>query len=83
MKIHFNLNKTANVELEVFDATKGVAVATRNYANVQEGNQTVEFDGKDNNGVFLHPGKYSIGIRAVDENGYRSMMQYTISRIYY
>jgi len=83
LKIHFNLNKKATIELEVFDATEGITVATRTFKNVPEGDQIVEFDGKDNNGVYLHPGKYSVGIRAVDENGYRSMMEYTITRIYY
>jgi len=83
LKIHFNLNKEATIELEVFDATEGVPVATRMFANVPAGDQIVEFDGKDNNGVYLHPGKYSVGIRAVDENGYRSMMEYTITRIHY
>lgn len=83
MKIHFNVNKQSTIELEVFDATKGVPVATRTFANIPAGDQIVEFDGKDNNGTYLYPGKYSVGIRAVDENGYRSMMEYTISRIYY
>jgi len=83
LKIHFTLNKASSIELEFFDASEGVAVATRTYPNVQAGEQIVEFDGKDNNGVYLHPGKYSVGIRAVDEKGYRSMMEYTVTRIHY
>jgi len=83
LKIHFTLNKASTIELEFFDASEGVAVATRTYSNVQAGEQIVEFDGKDNNGVHLHPGKYSVGIRAVDEKGYRSMMEYTVTRIHY
>jgi len=83
LKIHFSLNKASTIELEVFDATEGVPVATRTYTNIASGDQIVAFDGKDNNGVYLHPGKYSVGIRAVDENGYRSMMEYTITRIDY
>jgi len=83
LKVHFTLTKGATVELEVIDATEGVAVATKTYENIGTGEQTIEFDGKDNNGVYLHPGKYSVGIRAVDANGYRSMMVYTITRIYY
>lgn len=83
LKIHFTLNKASTIELEFFDAKEGVAVATRTYANVQAGEQIVEFDGKDNNGVYLHPGKYSVGLRAVDENGYRAMMEYTVTRIHY
>lgn len=83
LKIHFTLNKVANIELQFIDSASGVAVATRTYDNVPSGEQIIEFDGKDNNGVYLHPGKYSVGIRAVDENGYRSMMEYTVTRINY
>jgi len=83
LKIHFTLNKPATIELEVFDARLGTTVATREYLNIPAGDQIVEFDGRDNKGVFLHPGKYSVGLRAVDENGYRSIMEYTVTRIYY
>jgi hypothetical protein len=83
LKIHFALNKAATVEFELFDATSGVPVATRSYTGLSAGEQVVEFDGKDNNGVYLHPGTYTLGIRAVDENGYRSIMEYTVTRIYY
>ncbi len=83
LKINFTLNRPATIELEVFDARLGVTVSTREYRNIGAGDQTIEFDGRDNKGVFLHPGKYSIGIRAIDENGYRSIMEYTVTRIYY
>ena len=83
LKVHFNLNKDATIELEVFDAKAGVTVATRSYPSITAGEQTIEFDGRDNNGVYLHPGTYTLGIRAVDENGYRSIMEYTVTRIYY
>jgi PKD repeat protein len=83
LTIHFTLNKPATIELEVFDARLGTTVATREYLNIPSGDQIVEFDGRDNKGVFLHPGKYSVGLRAVDENGYRSIMEYTVTRIYY
>jgi hypothetical protein len=83
LKIHFHLNKASTIELEVFDATEGVPAATRTYTNIASGDQIIEFDGKNNNGIYLNPGKYSVGIRAIDENGYRSMMEYTITRIDY
>ncbi len=83
LKIEFDLNKDADIELEVYDAQKGVIAATRSYKNIKAGKAVVEFDGRDNYGVYLHPGKYTIGLRAVDKSGYRSLMQYTVTRIDY
>ena len=83
LKIHFELNKASNVEMELYDAKRGVIVASRNYSNLNKGEQTVEYDGKDNSGNYLYPGTYTLGIRAVDKHGYRSIMHYTIIRIKY
>ena len=83
LRVHFILSKTANVELVLYDAKEGTKVATRQYSNLVSGGQIVTFDGKDNNGNNLHPGKYMLGIRAVEQNGYRSMVEYTAIRIYY
>ncbi|QCI28956.1 PKD domain-containing protein [Caminibacter pacificus] len=83
LKVSFSLNKKAKIELEVYDAELGMLVATRTYNNIEAGDTYVLFDGKDNNGVYLRPGKYTVGIRAVDETGYRSIMKYNVFRIYY
>ncbi len=83
LKIDFELNKASNVEMELYDAIRGVIVASRNYSNLDAGEQRVEYDGKDNSGNYLYPGTYTLGVRAVDENGYRSIMHYTIIRIKY
>ena len=83
LKINFKLNKDATIELEVYDAQKGVLAATRTFKNVKSGEATIEFDGKDNYGVYLHPGKYTIGLKAVDKSGYRSITQYCVTRIDY
>ena len=83
LKINFSLNKDANVELELFDAKTGITVATREYTGLSAGEQTIEFNGKNNHDIYLAPGIYTLGLRAVDENGYRSIMEYTVTRIYY
>jgi hypothetical protein len=83
LKLEFELTKEANIELELYNADTGGLVTTRLYHNVQAGDQIITFDGKNNQGVYLHPGKYTLGIRAVEQNGYRSMMKYTLIRIKY
>jgi hypothetical protein len=83
LKINFDLNKDSNIEMELYDAQRGVMVASRQYNGLSAGANIVKYDGKDNSGDYLYPGTYTLGIRAVDVNGYRSIMQYTIIRIHY
>jgi len=83
LKVSFELNKASDIELELYDAKRGVLVASRQYIGLSSGEQTIKYDGKDNHGDYLYPGTYTLGIRAIDENGFRSIMQYTIIRIYY
>jgi len=79
----FDLSKTANVELTVSDAETGQTVARRFANGLSAGAASVEWDGKDDNGVFVAPGRYRLGVAAFDSNGYRSMRVYALQRIYY
>lgn len=83
LKITFDLTRSATVELVIFDADSGTVAATREYANLPAGTNTIEYDGRDNHGVRLKPGRYTLGVRAVDERGYRSLMRYQVMRIAY
>ncbi len=83
VKIGFELSRSATAELVVFDASSGTVAATREYSSLSQGPNTVEYDGRDNNGVRLKPGSYTVGVRAVDERGYRSIMRFNIMRIAY
>jgi flagellar hook assembly protein FlgD len=81
--ITFSLNKSADVELIVNDATTGSVVATRAYTGLTSGQNAVFWDGRDDNGVFVAPGRYRIGIAAIDNTGYKSLKIYAVQRIYY
>ncbi len=83
LKISFDLSRPATAELVVYDASTGTVAATREYKGLDAGTNTVAFDGRDNHGVRLRPGSYTVGVRAVDERGYRSIMRYNIMRIAY
>ncbi len=79
----FDLSKTANIELTVSDAETGQTVARRFVNGLAAGSASIEWDGKDDNGVFVAPGRYRLGVAAFDNNGYRSMRVYALQRIYY
>ncbi len=79
----FDLSKTANVELTVSNAETGQTVARRFANALPAGTASIEWDGKDDNGVFVAPGRYRLGVAAFDSNGYRSMRVYALQRVYY
>ncbi|RLB75753.1 MAG: hypothetical protein DRH06_07340 [Deltaproteobacteria bacterium] len=81
--ISFNLTGDALVELSVVDAKTGLIVAYRKYSDLLSGSNTIEWDGRNGAGEFIAPGKFRIGVRAVDTTGYASLLQYTLLRIYY
>jgi len=81
--ISFNLTADASVELSLVDAITGVLMVYKKYDNLKAGQNTIKWDGKNNIGEFIAPGKFTIGVRAIDSTGYRSLTQYTLQRIYY
>lgn len=82
-RISFTLTSPASVELKIADAQSGTLAATRIYKDLPAGENTIEWDGKNSSNEFLSPGKYRLGVRTIDANGYRSLMEYTLQRIYY
>ncbi|MGZ8944056.1 MAG: PKD domain-containing protein [Methylococcaceae bacterium] len=81
--ITFSLNKIADAELIVFDATTGGALASRYFRQLPAGNNIVHWDGRDDNGTFVAPGRYRLGMAAIDSNGHRSIRLYALQRVYY
>ncbi len=77
------LSKPSTLELVVADMDKGVDVATRVYATLPAGEQTLIWDAKNDVGQYLAPGDYRMGIRSVDERGSRSMFWFRTQRIQY
>lgn len=81
--VSFTLSAAANVELSVADAETGQTVARRFVTGLLGGDNTVYWDGKDDQGVFVAPGRYRLGVAAIDANGFRSLRVYALQRVYY
>lgn len=81
--ISLNLSKDATIELVVSDVATGSEVAHRTITNQTAGDIEVLWDGKGDDDEFLAPGEYRIGVRAVGDNGARSMFIFGMQRIYY
>ncbi|MEA2091542.1 MAG: FlgD immunoglobulin-like domain containing protein, partial [Campylobacterota bacterium] len=83
LSISFDLSTDASVTLSINDAKSGATVMIKQYASLTEGSQIVEWDGKDEDGKYIAPGVYRIGIKATDSYGYTSLTQYALQRIFY
>lgn len=81
--LNLTLTKVSTIEMVVSDMNKGVDVATRVYPDTAIGEQTLIWDGKNNNDQYLAPGDYRIGVRSVDSTGNRSLFWYRTQRIDY
>ncbi|MFA7062095.1 MAG: PKD domain-containing protein [Pedobacter sp.] len=80
----FTLNKSATIELVVTDMDAGKEVARLQYPGIQAGNPTsITWDGKGNDGILLAPGRYRLGLTAIDDSGYKSLTVYALQRVYY
>jgi flagellar hook assembly protein FlgD len=77
------LSKKGTVELVVSDMDKGIEVATRVYPNLNGGQHSLSWDGKNNDDQLLAPGDYRMGVRSVDKRGSRSLFWYRTQRINY
>lgn len=79
----FNLSKAADVELIVADAVSGAELTRIRYTGRPSGANTIHWDGKTREGAFVAPGRYRLGLTAIDASGLRSMTIYTVQRVYY
>jgi len=79
----FTLNKAANAEVVVSDAVSGAAVARRFFTGLNAGSNTVYWDGRDDQNRLVAPGRYRLGVAAIDSSGYRSLLLYALQRVYY
>ena len=82
-KISFTLTGDATVELSVTDAQTGTLATSHFYHDLSSGDNTIEWNGRNEAGEFLAPGSYRMGITAIDKQGFRSMTEYTLQRIFY
>lgn len=81
--ITFTLSSPAAVDLVVSNTETGKIVAQWLYPGLGAGVQTITWNGKDNNGNYVVPGRYRLGVSAIDARGFKSLRLYTLQRIYY
>lgn len=79
----FNLNRSGSVELSVYDAETGALVRRQQFDGLAGGAQTVNWDGRDNAGALVAPGRYRLGVTGVSGSGGRSTTIYALQRVYY
>jgi PKD repeat protein len=81
--ISFLLSRGGAAEMTVYDADTGAFVAQKMVSGLSQGENTLTWNGKDNNGTYVSPGTYRIGILGLDERGSRTMEVFTLQRVYY
>jgi flagellar hook assembly protein FlgD len=79
----FSLSKAADVELLIADAESGGVLDRILYPGLPAGSNVIEWDGKTSDGVFVAPGRYRLGVTAIDASGFRSITLYALQRVYY
>ena len=82
-QLKFTLNQPADVMLEVLDVDVGKIITTQRYPDLSAGEQTIEWNGQDSDGILVGPGNYRLGLKAIDAQGYQSRIRAGIQRIYY
>ena len=83
LTISFDLSSDASVTLTINDAQTGATVMSKEYASLIKGSQSITWNGKDEDGKYIAPGVYRIGVKATDTYGYTSLTQYVLQRIFY
>ncbi|AXQ29559.1 PKD domain-containing protein [Solimonas sp. K1W22B-7] len=81
--LQFKLTKAATIELVVSHVETGQQVRRQAFLGVPAGDASVKWDGRNNAGKFVAPGKYRLGIRAIDDSGHASPFEYRVQRVYY
>jgi PKD repeat protein len=81
--ILFTLSKASDVQLSINDADTGSLVSVISYPSLSEGENQIIWDGKNQTGEYVVPGRYRLGIKAVDQNGFQSITEYALQQVYY
>ena len=82
-KLSFSLNKAADIRLLVYNADSGGIVYRDSFEDMSAGEQTITWDGKDDQGNYVKPGRYRLGLTAIDGNGFQSITRYVVQQVYY
>lgn len=82
-ELSFDLSHAADVELTVSDVETGKRLYRQLFPGLPAGNNKITWNGTTGNQLLAAPGKYRLGICAIDQRGNRSMALYGLQRIYY
>ena len=77
------LSKASDVQLSINDADTGSLVSVISYPSLSEGENQIIWDGKNQSGEYVVPGRYRLGVKAVDQNGFQSITEYALQQVYY
>lgn len=82
-QVQFTLSKAGNVTLQVIPVGSTTPLRTIAAANLSSGVNTLEWDGKADNGILVNKGEYRLALRATDAAGSQSLVRYLLMRVYY
>ena len=82
-RISYTLTKQSSVTLQVYRSGTNRLVRTINQTNVPAGTATINWDGKNQNGIFVEKGDYHLALRATDAAGNQSIVRYLLVRVFY
>lgn len=82
-EIQVELSRVGSVKLMINDTESGGTVAEFTYNGLNEGANTITWDGRDNDGAFVAPGTYRLGVSGIDDTGYESLTVFALQRIFY
>jgi len=81
--IQIDLSRAGNAKLTINDTESGVIVAEFTHQGLLPGANTITWDGRDNDGNYVAPGTYRLGVSGIDESGHESLTVYALQRVYY
>ena len=82
-QITVELSRAGNVILTINDTDSGATIAEFDYTDLAAGSNTITWDGRNNEGDYVVPGTYRLGVSGVDSTGYQSLTVYTLQRVFY
>ena len=81
--IDVELNSAGDVKLIINDTETGSTVAEFDYTGLDAGTNTITWDGRNNDGNYVAPGTYRLGVSGIDSTGYQSLTVYALQRVFY
>ena len=82
-KISYTLSKQANVTLQIFNTATNALVRTVTQLNAPAGAGTIEWNGRNQSGVFVDKGNYRLALKATDASGNQSIVRYLLVKVFY